>query len=284
MHKPTIGLALSGGGARGLAHLGVLKVLEEAGITIGWIGGASMGGLIAAAYACGASLADLEERAVRLARPRELLRLIDISKERRGLMEGARLRNYLADLFLERHFEDTRIPLVIPCVDIITSREVVFTSGLVFPAVLGTIAVPGLFQAVEFGPYRLVDGGILNNLPVDRVRELGADIVIAVDVQINPLREKPWQDLPEKRRFPAPLPGFFWDFYRAELIMIAELTRIHLERHPPDLLLCPPLPPDLDMFLGFPRIPEAIAAGEACARAALPQIWQIIKGAEEKLA
>jgi NTE family protein len=276
MNRPTIGLALSGGGARGMAHLGFLKVFEEAGIPIDYIAGASMGGLIAAAYACGVPLSVIEEKALQLSRPRELFRLLDLSRERRGLFEGHRLRDFLADMFLERHFENTRIPLAITCVDIVESREVVFTSGLIFPAVMGTITVPGLFQPVEIGPYRLVDGGVLNNLPVNRVRELGADIIIAVDVQLNPLREKPWQDLPEKPHFPVPLPGFFLDFYRAELIMIAQLTKLQLEKCPADLLLCPEIASDIDMFLGFPRIPEAIAAGEACARQALPQIQKLM--------
>ena len=278
MNRLTLGLALSGGGARGMAHVGILKVLEEAGIRIDYIAGASMGGVIAAAYACGIPMEVIEEKALQLSRPRELIRLLDISPERRGLIEGERMRNFLAEMFLERYFESTRIPLAISCVDLVEAREVVFTSGLILPAVMGTITVPGLLKPVEVGPYRLVDGGVLNNLPVDRARELGADILIGVDVQFNPYREKPWQDLPEKPRFPVPLPDFFLDFYRSELIMIAELTRIHLENYPPDLVLCPDIPPDMDMFLGFPRIPEAIAAGEACAREALPVIRRLIGG------
>jgi len=276
MKRPKIGLALSGGGARGMAHIGVLKVLEEAKIPVDCIGGASMGGLIAAAYACGIPLPDIEEKAVQLSNPRHLIRLLDISTERRGLFEGNHIRDFLADMFLERLFETARIPLTITTVDIVESREVVLTSGLIFPAVLATITVPGLFKPHEMGPYRLVDGGVLNNLPVDRVRELGADIIIGVDVQLNPYREKPWQDLPEKPHFPVPLPDFFLDFYRSELIMIAELTRVHLEKCPPDLLLTPDLAPDIDMFLGFPRIPEAIAAGEQCAREALPDIQRLL--------
>jgi NTE family protein len=152
----------------------------------------------------------------------------------------------------------------------------VFSEGLLLPAVLATIAIPGLFRPVEIGPYRLVDGGVLNNLPVDRVRELGADTVIAVDAQINPNLEIPWQDLPERPRFPIPLPDFFLDLYRAELIMIAELTQAHLSVSPPDLLLRPPIPQDIDVFLGFHRIPEAIAAGEANAREKLPEILRLL--------
>ncbi len=277
-NHPKIGLAMSGGGARGLAHVGVIKVLVEAGISIDCVSGTSMGGVIAAAYACGISIREIEERARQLANMRELIKLLDISTQRRGLLEGSRIRDYLAPLFLDYNIENLPVRLAIPAVDLVQSREIVFDRGLVLPAVLATIAVPGLFQPVEIGPYRLVDGGVLNNLPVDRVRELGADIVIAVDAQSNPCIDKPWQDLPEKPRFPLPMPDFFFDFYRAELIMIAELTQIHLKNCPPDLLLRPPIPTDVDMFLGFPRIPEVIAAGEAAAREALPEILRLLQG------
>jgi NTE family protein len=276
MLRPTIGLALSGGGARGFAHIGILKVLEEAQVPVDYIGGTSMGGLIAAAYACGVPLPILEEKAMQLSSKRELMKLVDLSHQRRGLLEGHRVRDFLTSLFLDQSFENLRIPLTISAVDLIGAREVVFTSGLVFPAVLATIAVPGLFAPVQIGPYRLVDGGVLNNLPIDRVRELGADVVIGIDAQFNPGAEKPWQDLPAPSRFPVPAPDFFLDFYRAELIMIAEMTKTRLKENPPDLLLHPPLPPSVTMFLGFSRIPEIIAAGEECARESLPQILALL--------
>jgi NTE family protein len=274
--RQKIGLAMSGGGARALAHVGVLKILAEAGITVDCVSGTSMGGVIAAAYACGIPVSEIEEMALQLSHTHELVKFLDISPQRRGLLEGAHIRDYLARLFIDRNIENLSVRLALPSVDLIQSREIVFTSGLVLPAVMATIAVPGLFKPVEIGSYRLVDGGVLNNLPVDRVRELGADVVFAVDVQFNPFTEKPWQDQTERPHFPVPLPDFFLDFYRAELIMIAELTQVHLKISPPDLLLYPSLPPDLDIFLGFPRIPEAIAAGEACARKALPEILRIL--------
>jgi NTE family protein len=274
--RPTIGLALSGGGARGLAHIGVLKVLTAAGIPIDCIGGTSMGGVLAAAFACGIPIDEIEATAMQLAHMRELVRLLDLSPQRRGLLEGMRVRDFLARLFLDRNIENLPIRLALPAVDLVQAREIVFTSGLVLPAVLATIAIPGLFQPVEIGPYRLVDGGILNNLPVDRVRELGADIVIAIDAQLDPYTEKPWQNLPDRPRFPVPLPDFFLDFYRAELIMIAELTQAHLKVSPPDLLLRPPIPSDIDIFLGFPRIPEIIAVGEECTKQALPDIRRLV--------
>lgn len=278
--KPKLGLALSGGGARGLAHIGVLRVLAQAGIQIDVIGGTSMGGLIAAAYACGVPLEEIERRALLLTHRRELIKLLDLAPPRKGLIEGSRVKNFLADLFLDRNFENLSIPLSLSAVDLISSKEVVFTRGLVFPAVLATIAFPGLFPSVEIGPYRLVDGGVLNNLPVDRVRELGADIVIGVDVQFDPYHERPWQDPASESHFPLPVPQFFLDFYRSEIIMIAELTQTHLKAHPPDVLLRPPLPADVTMFLGFPRGAEIIQAGEICTIEALPMVRALLDQAD----
>jgi NTE family protein len=276
MIRPKVGLALSGGGARGLVHVGVIKVLLEAGIPIDCISGTSMGGVIAAAFACQIPIQTIEEKVLKLAQMRELVRLVDLSPKRRGLLEGNRVRDYLAELFLDRSFENLAIPLAIPAVDLIQSREVVFKKGLLLPAVLATIAVPGLFRPVEIGGCRLVDGGILNNLPVDLARALGADVVIAIDAQLDPFHEKPWQDASEPVHFPVPAPDFFLDFYRAELIMIARLTEERLKACPPDILLHPPIPMDIEMFLGFRRVREVIAVGEACARAALTDIQKIL--------
>lgn len=276
MRKPRIGLALSGGGARGLVHIGVLKVLTQAGIQVDCIAGTSMGGIVAAAFASGLPLDSIEEKAIRLSKMRELVKLVDPSPGRRGFLEGNRVRDFLADFFVDRTFENLKIPLALPAVDLITAQEIVFTKGLLFPAVLATIAVPGLFKPVEFAGYRLIDGGILNNLPVDRVRELGADIVIAVNAQFDPFTEKPWQDQPTPPHFPVPLPNFFLDFYRAELIMIAEITETKIRKCCPEILLHPPIPSDITMFLGFTRIKEVIAAGEQCARENLPLIQTVI--------
>lgn len=270
-----IGLALSGGGARGLAHIGVLKAFEKAGIRVDCISGTSMGGVIAAAYACGIPLDVIEQKALQLSRIRELIKMVDVSSPGGGLIQGSKVRDFLVDLFLDRTFETTKIPLSIPAVDLITAREVVFRSGLLLPAILATTAVPALFQPYEWGDCRLVDGGVLNNLPVDLVLNLGADQIIAVDVQFDPSSEKPWQDQQAGERFPLPAPGFFLDFYRAELIMIAEITRTRLLRFPPNLLLRPDIPASITMFLGFTRIPEIIAAGEQCVMQSLPEIIRL---------
>jgi NTE family protein len=284
MKRIKVGLALSGGGARALVHIGILRTLQEAGVPIDCISGASMGGVIAAAYASGIPIDIIEQKATKLSQMRELVKLIDLTTPRRGLLEGNRIRDFMAELFIDRTFDSLRIPLAIPAVDLIQAREVVFTSGLVMPAVMATIAVPGLFKPVEIGEYRLVDGGILNNLPVDRTRQLGADIVIAVNAQFDPFTQKPWQDLPERPNFPIPLPDPFLDFYRAELIMIAALTEVRLKTACPEILLHPPIPLDITMFMGFTRIPEIIAAGAVSAKEALPAILNLIERKNAELA
>lgn len=278
MPRPKVGLALSGGGARGLAHIGILKVLVESGIPIDCISGTSMGGVIAAAFACGLPIQAIEDKALKLSQMRELVKLIDLSPRRRGLLEGNRVRDYLTEFFLDRNFENLAIPLAIPAVDLVQSKEIIFTKGLILPAVLATIAVPGMFKPVEIGEYRLIDGGVLNNLPVDLARKLGAEIVIAIDVQFDPFHEKPWQEYSNHLRFQVPMPDFFLDFYRAELIMIAKITEERLKQNPPNLLLRPPIPMDITMFLGFNRAREIIAIGESCARSALEDIREIIGG------
>lgn len=260
MNRKTVALALSGGGARSLAHIGVLKAFQRHNLPIDAISGTSMGAIIAAAYALGIPLDEIEALAGQMASRRTLIRLLDPSPSRRGLLEGERVRGFLAPLFLDRTFADTRIPLAIPAVDLRSGGEVVFTEGLIFPAVLASMAVPGVFPPVEAGDYRLVDGGVLNNLPVDHARALGGQVVIAVDAQFDPFHQKPWQE--EAASFPAPVPRFFLDFYRAELIMIAQITRWKLESVRPDLLLRPPVPLDITMLIGFHRAHEIIAAGE----------------------
>jgi NTE family protein len=276
--KPKIGLALSGGGARGFAHVGVLKGLETAGIEIDYLAGASMGGLIGACFAVGKSADDLEERVLELSRMRQLMKLIDLAPYRRGLLEGNKVRAYLADLIDEEcTFESLQIPLSVTAVDLLQGKEVVLNHGLLLPAIMSTIAIPGLFPPHTLGSYRLVDGGVLNNLPFDHVRSMGADIVIAVDVQLDPHYELPWQDLPEKPNWPIRLPDFFLDFYRAELIMISAINRMRLQNCPPDMLIRPPIPPDITMFLGFPHGKQIIEAGEEAIQGALPSIIEIIE-------
>jgi NTE family protein len=276
--RPKIGLALSGGGARGFAHVGILKGLENAGFHVDYIAGASMGGLIGACYASGMKATQLEAIILDISRTRQLMKLLDPAPHRRGLLEGHKVYTYLASLLGEGcTFEDLNIPLAVTAVDLLSGREIVLNQGPLLPAIMSTTAVPGLFPPQIYGKYRLVDGGVLNNLPFDHVRSMGADIVIAVDVQLDPQYELPWQDLPEKPHWPIRMPDFFLDFYRAELIMISAINQMRLQNCPPEMLIRPPIPPDITMFLGFPYASEIIAAGYQAIQDAIPSITALIQ-------
>lgn len=273
----TLGLALGGGGARGFAHVGILKVLQREGFPVSFLAGTSMGGIIACLYAMGKTVGELEELCLRLARVRELMKLVDLNPPRQGLLEGTRVQAYLAHLIGETTlFSDLSIPVCLSAVDLLTAAEVKLSTGRVLPAVMATSAFPGLLPPREYDGSLLVDGGVLNNVPADIAREMGADVVVAVDVQHNPCEEPPWQFLPKKPRWTSRMPELFLDFYRSELIMIAAMTQRRIAEGKPDLVLRPRIPPDITMFLGFTRADELIAAGEAAAEEILPELSRLL--------
>jgi NTE family protein len=170
-----VGLALGGGGLKGYAHLGVLRALERAGLHADYLAGTSIGGVVGSLYALNHApdtIADvLDAAASTLMRP---------ALSTRSLLSDDRLRRFLRSQGDCVTFDRLHTPLALVASDIYSGREVVFREGLVWPAVLATIAVPGMFPAQPIGPYRLVDGGVLNPVPADVARDMGADIVIAV--------------------------------------------------------------------------------------------------------
>ena len=186
--KYKLGLALSGGGARGLAHIGFLKVLEREHIPVDYLSGTSMGSIIGAAYARGMELSQMEEEVLNSTTTRSMMRLVSLSPPTRGFLEVNKVRSVLSRFIPEAlTFDELNIPLAVCATDLIHSEAVSLYKGEVLPAVMASCAVPGIFPAVNYPPYRLVDGGVLNNLPVDLVKGLGAEKIIAIDVQANPL-------------------------------------------------------------------------------------------------
>lgn len=266
-NQKSLGLALSGGGARGLAHVGVLKVLTDEKIHISSLSGCSMGGLVSALFAIGYSAKEIEDIAIKHTTVREMINLVDRTPRRRGLIVGHRLRNLLAQLIgKDTTFRDTLIPLSLNAVDLITSQEAVLTEGNILDAVMSTIAVPGFFAPVNIGEMQLIDGGSLNNLPMSNLKRFAPDISLAVDVHPDTTREVPWQFAKQKVRFPLPVPDFFLDFYRAQMIMITRLTELNLVQDKPNLLIRPELPPEITMFYGYQKADKIIAQGEKSMR------------------
>jgi len=177
--RPKIGVALSGGGVRGFAHLGILRVMEELDVHVDLLAGTSSGGLVAGLYAAGVSLDRLDA----FARTAGLRDLISPDHDRRGLIDQDRMEPLLADLLggPEFTFDDLRIPTTLLSVDLERCELVRLNEGPLIPALLATSAFPFVFAPVHHQGRWLVDGGVANNLPVDEVRRMGADRVLGVN-------------------------------------------------------------------------------------------------------
>jgi NTE family protein len=268
-----VGLALSGGGARGLAHIGVLKVLEQEGIPVDYLAGTSMGGVIAAGYAAGLSPDFMEQEALGMTSLRRLLALADLSPLRRGLFEGQKVREYLASHLGDRTFDDLRVPLALAAVDLNSGQAVYLGQGRVVDAVRATVALPGVFTPVERDGQLLVDGGLLDNLPAGAVRRMGADVVIAVDVTTDEgVVSSLVEALHHRRYLPNGLVDTVEVLWRSLGVMRAEIGRRRLAEAHPEIIIRPAIPPDVTVLTGFPRAAEIIAAGEEAAQEALPHI------------
>jgi len=178
-----VGLALSGGAARGLAHIGVLKALEEESIPIDMIAGTSAGAMVGACYAKERKACALEEIALGIDWEK-LAQLVDLHLilVGKGFVRGQTVTSFLSCLTGEVKFKDLEIPLAVVAADVESMEEVVIKEGSVLEAVRASIAMPVIFCPVRWGTRFLIDGGVVNPMPVDVVRSMGAETVIAVNV------------------------------------------------------------------------------------------------------
>ena len=179
MTRKKIGLALSGGAARGFAHLGVLRVLAEHNIPIDFIAGTSAGSFAGGAAACGASV----EEIIEMARKVSWFNMAGFSFSPRGILSNASMGKFIKQNFPHTRFEDLPIPFAAVACDLETGEEVVLKDkGNLALAIQASCAIPGVFVPVEIEGKTLVDGGVVSPIPTKAVRNLGAEIVIAVDV------------------------------------------------------------------------------------------------------
>jgi NTE family protein len=180
LHRPRIGLALGSGSARGLAHLGVIRAMEEAGIEVDFIAGTSMGALIGAIYAAG-KLDELEAT-FQVFDWKKTVSFFDVVLPKSGLLDGARISELVRAHVSADAIETLPKPFAAVATDIVSGEEVVIRSGDVIEAVRASISVPGIFTPVRSNGCILVDGGLTNPVPASVARAMGADIVIAVDL------------------------------------------------------------------------------------------------------
>ncbi len=181
--KQSVALVLSGGAARGIAHIGVIEELESRDYEITSIAGTSMGSLIGGIYATG-KLAELKEFMYSLDKSK-VLRLVDFTLSKQGLIKGDKVLKKIKDFVPDMLIEELSIPYAAVAVDLLNKEEVVYRSGSLYHAIRASIAIPTVFTPVKEENRLLVDGGLLNNLPMAYVKRREGDMMIAVHVNAN---------------------------------------------------------------------------------------------------
>src|SRR4051812_8424057 len=259
---PSLGLALGGGFARGIVHVGVLKVLERERIPIRFIAGTSVGALIGAAYCSGVSPAELEEIASKV-RFRDLARW---TLSRYGFATNLRMNGFLNRILKVKTFEELNLPLAITATDFVTGEGVVFRSGQLAEAVRASCAYPGVLLPVTVNGRLLVDGMLAHSLPTQPVREMGADRVIAVNLKTS------WGT--------ADGPRHIFDVI-GQCFSIAQKMNCASSRQCADLVI----EPDVTTYRydDFKHSADLVRIGEEATRAALPEIRKWIEQGEEKV-
>jgi NTE family protein len=291
--KPRIGLALGSGSARGWAHIGAIRALEERGVKPDLICGTSIGALVGAVYASG-QLDQLESWVTGLAWSK-VWRLMDITLKG-GLIRGQRLFNLFRATFQELELSELATPFGAIATELSSGREIWLRQGKLFDVVRASIATPGLFTPVVHNGTVLVDGGLVNPVPVSMCRAFGAEIVIAVDLswgKLGPYRnmgrelpappEEPswfgrltnsWLGGVHKRGAEPQIPSIFEVFNTALDIVEQRVARSRLAGEPADVLITPLLPNFGTME--YHRAKEAIAEGRAAVERMMPLIEQVI--------
>jgi NTE family protein len=257
--RPKIGIALGGGFARGISHVGVLKVLHEEGIPIDYIAGTSVGSIIGAAYCSGVSAKELEEIA-------SLVRFKDFARwtlSRYGFCTNDRMDRFLARIVQVKTFEELKVPLAVAATDFTTGDAVVFRKGPLVDAIRASCAYPGMFLPVELNGRLLVDGMLSYAVPTFPLREMGADRVLGIFLSAH------WVNV----RGPRHLFDVIGQCFSIAQAKMSEGWKRHA-----DVVI----EPNVDGFAYdcFERTPELIKAGENSIRAVLPQIKQWLEAPE----
>ncbi len=259
--KPKVGLALGSGGSWGLAHIGILKVLEENNIPIDYIAGSSMGSIIGAYYALNPNIKKLEKVTSSLTKWR-LTKLADIGIPKTSLIKGNRIRDFLKELIEDKSFSDTKIPFKIVTTDLESGKEVLIDKGKLVDAIMASISIPGIFPPIRLPEGLLVDGGVINPTPVNIVKKMGSDVVIGVDLTM-------------KSKIELKNPSIYQTLMRSYEILRTQSTKFNIDEKDENLLILKPDTTKLRSFK-FYEIQKFIDEGEKIAREVLPKIKNLI--------
>lgn len=269
VRRPRIGLALGSGSARGWAHIGVIRALEEAGIRADLVCGSSIGALVGAAYAAG--VLDKLESWARGMRVRDIVGFFDVGIGS-GLLKGERLISHIRGEIADRPLEELPIPFAATATALATGEEIWLRTGSTLEAVRASISLPGLFAPVAKDGVLLVDGGLVNPVPVSLARAMGADFLIAVDLGADVLGSRLRQGDADKA------PTMLGVLVTSLQIMQVRIARSRIAGEPPHVLISPRLPQLA--LLDFHRADEAIEEG----RRAVQRVAENLKALRERTA
>ena len=291
-----IGLALGAGAARGWSHIGIIRALEQLGVHIDVVSGSSIGAYVGAAYASG-KLDELSEW-VHTLTEWQVLSLMGVGLRRGGIASGQKVFQKLADDFCAETFEAMDKPFAAVATDLYSGREVIFNRGEIGNSIQASCAIPALFSPVEFADTWLIDGAVVNPVPVNLCRQLGADIVIAVNLNADFRPQQIKKSIQEHKAAqektdhflakgqnvikqwlspvtkaddaPSSPPGIFGVMSNALEILQERVTRSRLAGDPPDILIEPMLN-DVGI-MEFYRAEELIHRGEQAVERIAKQI------------
>ena len=249
-----VGIALGGGAAKGFAHIGVIKMLEANGLAPAVVSGTSAGSVVGALYASGMNAFEMQEKAVAL----DEAKIRDLQLSSGGLVLGQKLEDYVNEQVRRKPLEQMAKPFVVVATRLEDGERTVFARGNTGQAVRASSSVPGVFQPVSIGKYHFVDGGIVSPVPVDAARQLGADIVIAVDISNKARGQTPGNMLGALNQSIAIM---------GQKLGEAELARADVVIRPKVLDIGP---------ADFSQRASAIVEGEKAALAVMPQIRERI--------
>ena len=251
MRTPKLGLALGSGAFRGLAHIGVLDVFLQEGLPVDMIAGTSFGAVVGGVYAAGMEPGEMERRACELSE----IQYYDITVPRRGFLAGNRVSALLKELTQGRAFAQTRLPFAAVACDFETMEKVVLQEGPIYEAVRASISIPGVFVPVTRGERVRVDGGLVDRVPADVCRRMGADVVVGVDVGYRGQR--------------VAAGNILENVLHAYDILEWQVARAHVSLS--DVLIAPNVL-DIDPARIAGRAVEIIERGRTAARAALADV------------
>ena len=258
--RRSVGLVLGSGGARGLAHSGVIEVLLELGYEIDYISGCSMGALVGGAYAAG-ELDVYKDWAVELER-KDIVGLLDFSFGWQGLFKGDKVIGVLREMIGARNIEDLPIGYTAVATDLYAQREIWLNRGPLFDAIRASLAIPSLLTPWEHQGRVLVDGGLLNPIPIAPALNHQTDIIVAVN--LNAARARPRGGVAKRDTGPTAMFDVMSTSFET---MQATIARLKLAAYTPDVVVN--IPRASCLFYDFARAKELIEIGRSCARKAL---------------